>query len=712
VLALLLAALVTGTVSDAGGAPLPGATVYVRQGDAFAVTDAQGRFTLGANAGAVLVATFPGLKAAEATVADPAVPLRLVLGVPAQTETVTVSARAERGPADAPQRISRLQVLRMPGAAADPLRAVQMLPGVSKADDGAGLFVRGGDVSETATYLDRALVPHPYRAESASGGLFGTVPNFLVSGLSLSTGGFPARYGGALSAVLEMEALGAPTVPAFQATVGLGGASALVSRPLGRRFAIRASGNQGATRLLFAVNPPEQPFSRYPEHTDLSLTLYGDLGGAGRLRAFLIGDREAVGVQIEAEAFRGELDSQRRHGMAALAWDRVFASRWLVALTGSASTHEKSLDVGVTRLDTTERGGRGRLDVSGTLAGGTLRLGAEVDGERIHREGVTSVRGRDLLGTSGLRTWDQRHRATRSGAYLEMERPLGRLTVNAGLRADHFAPFDRTRLDPRLSATWSLGGSRRLRLATGLYHQAPDPAYLDAADGAPGLGLMRARHVVFGFEHGRADGPLHVRIEAYDKAYTGLPVEETPGRFGDAGHGFARGVDAVLMLRTARLEGSLAYSALHARRRSTPFEERGRGTPPPEPAPPGFAVPHTLQGSARAALPYAFSLGGGLRLAAGAPHTPIVGGRTEASGLVPVYGPPGSERLPSYQRADLALSRVTALAGGTLVLFFGMSNALDHANVFDYSYSPDYTDRRPVRSNWGRSVYVGGSYIR
>jgi hypothetical protein len=712
VLALLLAALVTGTVTDAAGAALPGASVYVRDGDALAVTGADGRFSIEAGAGSVLIATFPGLRAAQATVADPAQPVSLVLGVPAQAETVTVRARPPRGPADAPQRLTRLQVLRLPGAAADPLRAVQMMPGVAKADDGAGLFVRGGDLSETATYLDRALVPHPYRAESASGGLFGTVPSMLVSGLSLSTGGFPARYGGALSGVLELEPLGAPTAGAFQATVGLGGASAMVSRPLGRRFGVRASANQSATRLLFAVNPPEQRFTRHPEHTDLSLAAYADLGGAGRLRVLGLGDREAVGVEVEAEAFNGALESHRRHGMVALSWDRLFAGRWLVALTASASTHERGLDVGVTRLDTTERGRRVRLDVNGTVAGGTLRLGAEVDGERVHRTGVTSVRGRDLAGTSGLRTWDLRHRATRTGTYAEMERPLGRLTLNAGLRADRFTPRGTASLDPRLSAAWSLTASTRVRLAGGLYHQAPEPPYLDAVQGNPALGLMRARHVVVGFEHGNAGAPLQLRVEAYEKRYRGLPVEDPIGRFTDSGHGLARGVDAVVTVRTDRVDGMVSYSGLYARRRWTPFEERGRTAAPLVPAAPSFAVPHTLQATARVALPLALSAGAGLRLAAGAPHTPIVGAHAEAAGLVPDYGLPGSERLPAYRRLDLALSRVSGLGGGTLVLFAGMSNALDHDNVFDYAYSADYTERRPVRSNWGRSVYVGASFIR
>ena len=40
----------------------------------------------------------------------------------------------------------------------------------------------GGDVSETVVLLDQATVVHPYRYESPTGGVFGTIPSFMVQG--------------------------------------------------------------------------------------------------------------------------------------------------------------------------------------------------------------------------------------------------------------------------------------------------------------------------------------------------------------------------------------------------------------------------------------------------------------------------------------------------------------------------------------------------
>ena len=63
-----------------------------------------------------------------------------------------------------PFMLEPVQVYRTPGANPDIFRALQTLPGVSAPDEAAGLFVRGGDVSEVLVSLDDAVIAHPYRA--------------------------------------------------------------------------------------------------------------------------------------------------------------------------------------------------------------------------------------------------------------------------------------------------------------------------------------------------------------------------------------------------------------------------------------------------------------------------------------------------------------------------------------------------------------------
>jgi hypothetical protein len=41
-----------------------------------------------------------------------------------------------------------------------------------------------------------------------------------------------------------------------------------------------------------------------------------------------------------------------------------------------------------------------------------------------------------------------------------------------------------------------------------------------------------------------------------------------------------------------------------------------------------------------------------------------------------------------------------------------VNNLLDRANLQGYTWSPDYTERLPVRSIFNRSVYFGATLIR
>ena len=97
--------------------------------------------------------------------------------------------------------LTALQVATTPGATADVARAIQTLPGVQNVDEGTGLFVRGGDVSETKVLLNESVMLSPYNYETPTGNFTTTVNPFLLEGIFFSSGGFGARYGNVLSGV-------------------------------------------------------------------------------------------------------------------------------------------------------------------------------------------------------------------------------------------------------------------------------------------------------------------------------------------------------------------------------------------------------------------------------------------------------------------------------------------------------------------------------
>jgi hypothetical protein len=184
--------------------------------------------------------------------------------------------------------------------------------------------------------------------------------------------------------------------------------------------------------------------------------------------------------------------------------------------------------------------------------------------------------------------------------------------------------------------------------------------------------------------------------------------------FNDRGYGFARGVDVFLKLHPhGPWEGWAGYSYLQARRLYTPFDDFQRYDIPTTPYRPDFDIPHTVQLVVERALPASASLSASFRIASGKPFTPVTGSVATPEGYYPVFGPINLDRLPLYQRLDLSLSKTHSLGHkAAMIPYLGVTNALDHRNVFAYSYSSDYSQRHPAEGAWGRVFYFGVSFQR
>ena len=83
----------------------------------------------------------------------------------------------------------------------DIIKAIQLLPGVQSSEGTSGLYVRGGGPDQNLILLDGVPV---YNASHLFG-FFSVFNSDAINSTKLVKGGFPARYGGRLSSVIDIK---------------------------------------------------------------------------------------------------------------------------------------------------------------------------------------------------------------------------------------------------------------------------------------------------------------------------------------------------------------------------------------------------------------------------------------------------------------------------------------------------------------------------
>lgn len=83
----------------------------------------------------------------------------------------------------------------------DVLRSMQLLPGIQSGEASSGIYVRGGSPDQNLILLDGVPVYNAYHLF----GFFSVFNADAIKNVQLTKGGYPARFGGRLSSVLEIN---------------------------------------------------------------------------------------------------------------------------------------------------------------------------------------------------------------------------------------------------------------------------------------------------------------------------------------------------------------------------------------------------------------------------------------------------------------------------------------------------------------------------
>ncbi len=587
------------------------------------------------------------------------------------------------------QTLTSLDVVTTAGAAADIFRAVQTFPGVNQVDEGAGMYVRGGDVSETTVILDQATISHPYKYESDTGGYFGMIDPWLLSGTYFSTGGFSVKYGNVLSGVLAMESLDMPsrsslTIGAGLAAVSLGGAWLSQSEKL----AVQFSGNYSNTKYLFQLNGGSDRFEQVPQSWDGNISTIWKYSNFGQVKIFYFKNDDDIAVRVNHPNYNGIMMNDNHSQLANIQWRHLFEQGILVKSSVSTNQFSQGLTLGNIDKRLTDNLWKWRTDV--TIPAGdrvTINTGLILD------DLVTDLQARfprdenDIHPDAETDTFQVDYQTQHYGTYIETEVELtSRLMIISGIRGDFLTDPKQQEYDPRLSVNYRLSNTQFLKIATGIYHQYPKAQYRDSYVGNPNLGSMKAVHYILGYEY-KSD-VTDVKAEIYRKHYNNLVLENDESNYTNDGNGYAYGADLFVKGTLPFISGWVSYSYLQSKRKELEYQKL---------VPTDYDINHNLTAALKTQLGASHNIGLTYRYTTGKPYTPALNNWN-------------SSRLPAMQRLDLSYSKLYPIGlDGLLVIYVSVSNLLDRSNIYGYLYSSDYSERTELKSTHGRNIYFGFS---
>jgi vitamin B12 transporter len=588
--------------------------------------------------------------------------------------------------------LRRLDVYTMPGGTGEMLQALQAMPGATRAGDGAELYIRGGDAAETPVFLDGGRLAFPGRWESLQGSAMGVVDASVLRRAYFSSGGFSARYGNALSGIVDVETEGRPTRATHRFGANMVQAGTTIRGQAGERTGFWGTLSGTDTRLITRMTGEADTYTRSPQ----SLQGIGGLsfeplpGVELRTTALAVGDR--LGRALEMHGHAGEFESWSGMQHVAVSGRALRPDgRRGISASLVASRREGGMRFGVLDREREDRAWGGRIDSDAVLTDAVrVRSGVELQRYDAWTAGTVPTSPDLSPGAPSHVLPRDSESAWHAGGYMEMERAIAQgFAVVGGLRLDGLPGVSGVAVDPRIAAAYT-AGDWTVRAGAGVFHQGSWRARYRLPDpGQPSGTPTRAEHLVAGVERA---GALSVRLEAYMKRYDGyVPAGEGP----QIEAGTNVGLDAIA--RWSPLSGPtgwLSYSLLRGR---VDLENGGS-------VPTALDVTHSVTSVARLPLGSVWEVGATARYATGKPFTPVIG---FAEG--PTYGDVHSERLPDYRRLDARLTRYfTGAPRRTALVYLEMLNLLDRRNVMSYTHGAGSSQRVPVNSVFAHRTFVLG----
>jgi hypothetical protein len=621
-------------------------------------------------------------------------------------------------------RLSYEEVRRSPGAIGDVNRLIQALPGmVTASDQRNDIIARGGSPVENITLVDNVEIPNlnHFAAQNTSGGPVTMLNNELLQDVTFLAGGFPARVGNRLSAVLDLTLReGNRDRRESEADISFAGAGLITEGPIGRSAGgARAPGSYIVSARRSYLDFLAGPFglTAIPNFWNWQGKAVYDLGVKDRVSLLALGGIDDITFRVDTT----DLDDPSLEGVAQRGWRAASGASWrhlfgqgysLLTvsdfranfrvdvrdrqLADQLTFRNRSLESEQTvKLDVVHRAG-----VLGELSTGLAwkRLGADfVLAQPLGAENPLSADPRRVDALAVDRTVGTS--ITSGFAQLSRDIPLGArsVTVTGGVRVEHFDFFDATRASPRAGLVLHLTPSWDLSASAGRYFQQVPLVYAAAVASNASLTPMRADHLVGGVAWTpRSD--VRLSAEAFVKAYADYPVAVQYPTLSLANTGDVFGIGGLLFPMTSRGTGRAEGVELFAQkkftggwygqvsstwsrtRHSALDGVRRRGA---------FDVPYTGTAIVGWKRGTRWEYSSRFTYASGRPFTPVLEpAATSQNRLVLDLDRVNASRTSAYARWDMRADRRFRLLGREATTYLEIQNLLNRANVQQFTWNP------------------------
>ena len=602
--------------------PVPFAPVFVQGSTTGAVTDIDGKYTIGSLQPGLynIECAAVGYKKAiafevEVTNDRPAVVNFQLEELALEIGPVEISDTRRTNEDESPisvRTIGTSEIKRNPGGDRDISKVIRTLPGVAAIPSFRNdLIIRGGAANENRFYIDGIEIPNinHFATQGSSGGPKGLINVDLISEVEFYSGAFPAARGNALSSVMEFQFKDARRDKwASNIIVGSSDIGITLEGATGKNSGLTFSARRSYLQFLFSALG--LPF--LPTYNDYNLKWKWDINAKNKLSILSLGalDDFALNLKLDDDS-TSESFAFNRYLLDNLVinkqWNYTFGVKWdhygdkgkwtVVAsrnmLQNDAFKYYENDESKPRKFDYSSSEQENKLRIENKISGKGWKLLYGVAYEYAQYFNYSNLSDYNPAIADTFRvSYRTNFNLHKYGLFMQSSKVLlnNRLTLSAGLRSDgnNFnAQMSnlKNQISPRVSMRYAFAPQWSFNANAGIYYQQPN--YLSLGYQINGdfvnknMQYVKCSQAVAGVQYSWDKRNTIISAEGFYKYYENYPLSINRGisianlgaDFGTVGNealsstglGRSYGMEVLYQQKFFKgLYGILAYTYVHS----------------------------------------------------------------------------------------------------------------------------------------------------